>query len=130
MKFIKIRMHSDNGLITLTDILQSIPSNTVPWRIIELERIGSLPSGQGMRDFEIAIRNMPEGLLIDWGNLVRLAEGVEQVWNGLFIGLGAGFVFERQKILAQDFEGCEFVIEAFDSYEWTLGFQETSSTAS
>ena len=53
--------------------------------------------------------------------MLLLASGIEQTWNCLIVGRQPGAAIVAEHVRAENFSCCRYVIQAFDSTEWSIG---------
>lgn len=113
-------MHGESGLVTLRQVLDKLPANDLRWHVLDFEGIGTAPGGMTMDEFEHAVHASPQGYALAWDKLLTLAGGIEQTWNCLIVGrrTDAPILAEHMQT---EFAGCRYVVQAFDSTEWSIG---------
>jgi len=121
LQFTTFPMHVKSGLITLRRVLEKLPANDLLWHVLDFEGVGTAPDGMTMEAFEHAVHASPEGYNLTWNNLLTLASGIEQTWNCLIVGSQFGAMIVAEHIEAENFANCRYVIQAFDSTEWSIG---------
>ena len=114
-------MHTKGGLVTLRQVLEELPTNDLQWHVLDFEGVGTAPDGMTMEAFEHAVRAAPEGYSLSWDRLLMFADGIEQTWNCLIVGSQPNTVITAERIEAANFSGCCYMIQAFDSTEWSIG---------
>ena len=118
MNRIEFSMHQPSRLITLGDIVRSLPENAWIWYVLDYQGIGVAPNGMTMPDFEELARS--EGFPFDWSSFRRFAEQAEQSWWCLIAAVDRDDRRSAKNIVASDCDGARMVIEAFDSSTWTI----------
>ncbi len=113
--------YDDNELVTLSQVVGVLPANNLTWRVLRLWAIGEAPGGASMDSFENAVRVAPEGYPLAWKELLLFASRMEQVWDCLIIATEPKITIDRKTLEDAGFANCIYVIEAFDSSEWTMG---------
>lgn len=128
LQFTTFPMHAESGLVTLRQILEKLPANDLPWHVLDFEGIGTAPDNMTMDKFEHTVHASPEGYGLNWDKLLTLADGIEQTWNCLIVGRQPDAPIMGEHVRAEDFAGCRYVVQAFDSTEWSIGTaSETTS---
>lgn len=74
-----------------------------------------------MLDFERAACALCDGYHLSWDGLLALASGIEQARDCLVVGSRREVPVQRDVIEENGFPGCDYVINAFDEAEWTIG---------
>jgi len=121
IQFTTFPMHAEGGLVTLRQVLDTLPANDLRWHVLDFEGIGTAPGNLTMGEFEYAVRASPEGYSLSWDELLTFANGIEQTWNCLIVGRQPGAPVIAEHVRAEDFAGCRYVVQAFDSTEWSIG---------
>ncbi len=121
LQFTTFPMHAESGLVTLRQILDKLPANDLQWHVLDFEGIGTAPDTMTMDEFEHAVHASPGGYSLGWDKLLTLASGIEQTWNCLIVGRQPGAPISADPMRAEDFAGCRYVVQAFDSTEWSIG---------
>ncbi len=121
IQFTAFPMHAESGLVTLRQVLDKLPANDLRWHVLDFEGIGTAPGNMTMDEFEHAVRASPEGCSLSWDRLLTLANGIEQTWNCLIVGRLPDAPIAAEHVRAEDFAGCRYVVQAFDSTEWSIG---------
>ncbi len=121
LQFTTFPMHVESGLITLRQILEKLPMNDLLWHVLDFEGVGTAPDGMTMETFEQAIHASPEDYSLNWDKLLTLASDIERTWNCLIVGSQFGAMIVAEHIEAENFANCRYVVQAFDSTEWSIG---------
>lgn len=121
LQFTTFPMHVEGGLVTLRQVLEKLPRNNLLWYILDFEGVGTGPGGMTMKTFEQAVHASPEGYSLNWDELLTFASGIEQTWNCLIVGSQLGAMIVAEHIAAENFADCRYVVQAFDSTEWSIG---------
>ena len=121
LQFTTFPMHAESGLVTLRQVLDKLPANDLRWHVLDFEGIGTAPDNMTMDEFEHAVQASPEGCSLSWDKLLTLANGIEQTWNCLIVGCPPDAPILVQHLRAEDFADCRYVVQAFDSTEWSIG---------
>lgn len=113
---------ADGYLLRLIDILELIPENTLQWSILEYDGVG----GRGIHDLSLEqisfqARKMKSRYLLNFSDLKQFAKTLFQTFDCLIVASDniEDFYAGRSDII--HFTHTEYVIEAFDGYEWTIG---------
>ncbi|MEV8016533.1 hypothetical protein AB0O76_09335 [Streptomyces sp. NPDC086554] len=114
-------MHGPRGrYVSLSDLLAHVPGERWTWRLLEFTGVGEMPDGLSVEEFEEAVSAAPTGLPFDWPSLREFASRVEQVQDLILLAVAEGAEPDPAALLAMDFSGSPFVIEAVDSTEWIV----------
>jgi hypothetical protein len=111
--------------IELKDILGSIgDGHQYNWSILWLEFTGDI--GKSVPDFEAEIKKSPNGLRIDWNDLLDLSKKINQTIELILIGSGEPSRLRRYGIDEEMYSSCEYVIELIDSSYWIIHSKNAS----
>jgi hypothetical protein len=108
--------------VTLADLLECIASEgrALTWTILDLEAVGELSDGRNMLDLEDRIAVSPYGLIVSWEWLVALAQDLEQVVNGLIVGVKDPLMTRQISREADFCAVSDLALEAVDSSLWSV----------
>ncbi|MEQ5777141.1 hypothetical protein J4E05_16575 [Thalassospira sp. NFXS8] len=121
MKIFKESMFQPDGsIVQLFDILQKLERNKLMWSVLYFEGIGRAPNLLSMEEFEREIEIGELGFTMDWAELFAFSQGLEQTFDCVVVGYKRDQVFDKNRILNGEDEGCEVIIDAFDSEEWIV----------
>ncbi len=126
LQFTTFPMHAESGLVTLRQVLEKLPANGLRWHVLDFEGIGTAPDNMTMETFEHAVHASPEGYSLSWDKLLVFAGSIEQTWNCLIVGCQPDAPIVAAHMRVQGFTGCRYVVQAFDSTEWSIGSSETA----
>ena len=121
LRFMTTPMHSEVGLVTFSQVLNRLPENGLVWRILDFDGVGSAPAGMAQEAFKRVVKASPDGYGMTWSELLAFAAGTEQTWECLIVGCKPGATIKVDSLEESGFDGCEYVIQAFDSTEWSVG---------
>lgn len=121
MSILEVPMYRQNGSrVQLVDLLAKVPANTWAWSILEFDGVGRMPADDSVLEFQKRVRQQPLGLVLTWSEISGFAEAVEYTIDCLIVAASGIDRLEVNKLLADDFQGCEIAIRAIDSTEWIL----------
>ena len=121
MSILEVPMYRENGTrVQLVDLLAKVPANAWAWSILEFDGVGQMPADDSVLEFQKRVRQQPLSLVLTWNEILRFAEAVEYTIDCLVIAALDTDLLEVNKLLADDFQGCEIAIRAIDSTEWIL----------
>lgn len=106
--------------VQLADLLSKVPVNSWVWSIIEFDGVGQMPFNDSVLEFQKKLREQPHGLVLTWSEISRFAETIEYTIDCLVVAVSSVERLEVNKLLADDFQGCEIALRAIDSTEWVL----------
>lgn len=112
----------------LTDLLMLVApeGQHLTWSILDLwatvREPKPLPEGKDYLDLEAEIARSPKGLIVEWNQLIALAEAFLQVIDGVFVGCTSVDLIppRTNRLTVEDYAACELVLEALDSTLWTV----------
>lgn len=110
----------DGTRVQLFDILNEIETNDLNWSILYFYGMGQAPDGLSMVTFEKMVRSDNTGYKMTWDELLAFSKELELTIDCVIVAVKKGAEFDGLKLSQEDFSGCEFFIEAFDSTEWTI----------
>lgn len=111
---------ADRTRIQLADLLAQIPDNDWTWQVIEFDGVGQMPNNESLLEFQQRVRGQPLGLVISWSELTRFAQGIEYTIDCLIVAVSRGKQLNLDKVMADEFDGCEVAVRAIDSAEWII----------
>jgi len=121
MSILEVPMYRENGTrVQLVDLLAKVPANAWAWSILEFDGVGQMPASDSVLEFQKRVRQQPLGLVLTCSEILRFAEAVEYTIDCLIVAVSRIDRLEVNKLLADDFQGCEIAIRAIDSTEWIL----------
>jgi hypothetical protein len=86
------------------------------WSILDLEAVGDAEKLKtDLLEIERQIEESPDGLIVEWEDLLVLAESLVDVWNILIAASHDVPSIPRLEYGTTNFERCEIAIEIFDS---------------
>jgi hypothetical protein len=106
--------------VQLADLLSKVPMNNWVWSIIEFDGVGQMPFNDSVLEFQNRLREQPHGLVLTWSEISRFAEAIEYTIDCLVVAVSSVERLEVNKLLADDFQGCEIALRAIDSTEWII----------
>ena len=113
---------ADGHLLRLIDILALIPENTLQWSILEYDGVGGLGIHDlSLEQISLQARKMRLGYLLNFSDLKKFAETLFQTFDCLIVASHNIEDFYADRSDITHFTHAEYVIEAFDGYEWTIG---------
>jgi hypothetical protein len=121
MSILEVPMYRENGTrVQLAGLLAKVPANSWTWSILEFDGVGQMPANDSVLEFQKRVRQQPLGLVLTWSEILRFAGAVEYTIDCLIVAVSRIDRLEANKLLADDFQGCEIAIRAIDSTEWIL----------
>lgn len=118
---------SKHSKILLAEVLQAISDNDWVWSILEFDGIGPTPNGTHPDEFDEWLRAHPAGYLLTWAELQAFASHLEDVHFFLAVAVTSIDRLNGERLAQDDFSGCVAVLEAFDSTEWTVSFEDAQA---
>ncbi|WP_434702527.1 hypothetical protein J3P85_16605 [Pseudomonas sp. Z1-12] len=106
--------------VQLAGLLSKVPVNNWVWSIIEFDGVGQMPFNDSVLEFQKRLREQPHGLVLTWSEISSFAEAVEYTIDCLIVAVSSVEQLEVNKLLADDFQGCEIALRAIDSTEWII----------
>ncbi|UQI28493.1 hypothetical protein M3M50_16065 [Pseudomonas bijieensis] len=106
--------------VQLADLLSKVPVNNWVWSVIEFDGVGQMPFNDSVLEFQERLREQPRGLVLTWSEISSFAESIEYTIDCLVVAVSSVERLEANKLLADDFQGCEIALRAIDSTEWII----------
>lgn len=113
--------------VELMDILRLLEQEgqDLTWSILELEATGDADKlGKNMLDIEQEVDCSPQGLIVSWRELVRLANAFHQVINAVIVGSKRTALLTRSTTMSDLYISSELIVEAIDSSIWSVYAKE------
>lgn len=111
----------DNGeLVSLSNILEKIPTNQYSWIFGYYEGLGGGVRGMNIVEFEQQVREYQPAVVLSWGELLEFAAAQWQTINANIVAVDAT-KFVRQPTCRDLLRGRRVCIQAWDSTSWRLG---------
>lgn len=109
-------------IVSLVKILNAVASlgQNLGWYILHLQATGDLGEERSLGKLMDRINQAQEAYQIDWSELVVLANHLDQVIDGVFVGCKDQKPFKKSCEDDELEERCELVIDAFDSSYWRV----------
>jgi hypothetical protein len=108
----------DGSRVQLIDFLRQLPQNEWIWFFLWFDGIGIAPNGLSMEKFQETIRSNPTGFKMEWEQLIRFAEKIDQTIDCLLVAVKEVSDLHISELKNDNFSSCMVALEAFDSTEW------------
>lgn len=119
-RIIRILDELEHKPIELSAVLAALEPEAVEyrWVVLELEGVASSTSELNILELEALIDRHYTGLVLTWPELKTLAADLNDVWNALIVGFKEPV--EPKRGDPASWRRSEFVVDRFDSTEWTI----------
>ncbi|MFD0268156.1 hypothetical protein ACFVGY_16495 [Streptomyces sp. NPDC127106] len=107
--------------IGLAEVLTRVPDNTWTWLLLDWDGIGEVPGGLDSEDFRGLVLASPTGIPMTWAEARAFAAVQWDVNDVLLVAVDAVADADPQRFAQDDFSGCRYLVEGFDSGTWTVG---------
>ncbi|MEU2389771.1 hypothetical protein [Streptomyces sp. NPDC007369] len=105
----------------LAEVLTRVPDNTWTWLLLDWDGVGEAPGGLGLEDFRDLVLASPAGISMTWSEVRAFAAAQQDVHDVLLVAVEAAADADPQRFARDDFSGCRYLVEGFDSGNWTVG---------
>jgi hypothetical protein len=124
-KVIEIRDRNQSGILTLElqDLLAFFNESgqSLIWSIQNLEAVGDPEKLKtDLLEIEEQAKKSPHGLILEWEDLLGLAQSLTDVWEVLIIACRNRELIPNLKHGIDRLDSCEIAIELFDSSYWRV----------
>ncbi|MFK0253444.1 hypothetical protein [Streptomyces sp. NPDC090445] len=105
----------------LAEVLTRVPDNTWTWLLLDWDGVGEPPGGLDFEDFRELVLASPTGVPMTWAEVRAFAAQQQDVNDVLLVAVDAAADADPQRFAQDDFTGCRYFVEGFDSGTWTMG---------
>ncbi|MBP2166982.1 hypothetical protein J2125_000174 [Erwinia toletana] len=111
-------MFESNGVkVTLSELLNRIPSNSWDWRLYEFEGCGIAPYDMSMPDFEDRVASEKYGFGFTWDELREFSQSLHDVKSCVLAAVKQPVDYDSLEAESNDMIMC---LSIYDSTEWEL----------
>lgn len=111
---------SRNWVAELRDILKEVSvGEEFYWSILAIEGVGVLGT-PNIEDLEKISQELTHGYVLSWKELNFIADKIEQVYDGIFIGSKDLLNIRNYKTFREMFETCDYAFVMFDCAYWYI----------
>ena len=115
-------MWRDSHKITLSEVLDAIPENTLDWRMLWLYASGSEWLGRAsIGELEEDVREDPLGIPLAWPELKSFASRLTDLHDVILAVALPHSVLKASEIRAEEYRSAHIVIEGIDDGLWMIG---------
>lgn len=105
----------------LAEVLTRVPDNTWTWLLLDWDGVGEAPGGLDVEAFRDLVLAAPAGFPMTWPETQEFAAAQQDVNDVLLVAVDAAADADPQRFARDDFAGCRYLVEGFDSGTWTVG---------
>ncbi|WP_438314260.1 barstar family protein [Streptomyces sp. HUAS TT3] len=105
----------------LAEVLARVPDNTWTWLLLDWDGVGEAPGALDLEAFRDLVPAAPTGIPMTWPEVQEFAAAQQDVVYVLLVAVDAAADADPQRFAQDDFAGCRYLVEGFDSGTWTVG---------
>jgi len=122
VKLVQFDMWQGSQKIALGEVLASLPENSLRWRMLWLDGVGSDWLGHNsIGELEEAAREAPMGVTVEWAALKSFASRLTDLSDVLLAAETPQLRLQVSEVRSGTFDSASIVIEGFDASLWTIG---------
>jgi len=106
--------------LDLLTILKSIDGKNFSWCVLYIWATGHLGEKKNILELEEEVNNSDNGLVIEWNELMSLAQKLDQINELLIIASKDYGKIHRYKNDEDMYNTCDIIIEMDDSTTWNI----------